>query len=196
MARRVLDVIADVLTLLAVTVAAIAHVAFLGRLSASFTPPQDEPWITQLWDIARSNVIGSGLCLGLLLVLVGMSLLVHAGPVLRRVWNLGMFATAAGSMLFQVMLITAHGRFRFMQPAGEGDGTGLLIMGIVATGSAIFFSLARMIWTMPSFKSDRTFHENVLPDERTLPTTLPEDRTFREGDRPPEDETHIHRGED
>src|SRR3954454_4940334 len=112
MLRRVLDVIADVLTLCAITVAAIGHVAFGGNLAGMLTDPLINHWVFWVSNMADSNLAGSGIFLGLLAVLIVLSLVKNWPPIVMRIFNLGMFACAVATMLFQIMLMSAFSRAR------------------------------------------------------------------------------------
>lgn len=108
-------------------------------------PGADVGWNTWLSQLAGPKLIGSGICLGLLGLLVVASLLVTRGPRwLARIEVLAMFAASLGSMLFQVTLLTSYGRSRVPMQALRAcsDGYVLLVIGVVATGVAIVCSLA------------------------------------------------------
>jgi len=197
MARRILDVIADVLTLLALTLAAVMHVAFNGnRLGMLGDPGADVWWNAWLSQLAGPNLIGSGICLGFLGLLVVVSLLVTRGPQwLARLGVLAMFGASLGAMLFQVMLLTAYARSRVPMQAirAYSDGYVLLVIGLVATGVAIVCSLARMIWTMPSFGSAEPTRE-VRPGVVIGPES--EDLVLLETERVTSDEMGVRPGKE
>lgn len=215
MARRVLDILADVLTLLALTVAAVTHVGLGGYLTGLQMDPQGALWAHQITLVTRPTLLGSGICLGVLAILVTLSLVIHWNLLLRRIWNLSMFAAALGSMLFQVLLITAHSRIP-VPPNMLRDhlqGEKLLVIGLVATGFTIFFSLVRMIWTMlpqaaPSSgdrpdpdrrdRSDRELSGRERPDRanRPAPPALPLDPMALETEQLPPEDMQIRPGKE
>jgi hypothetical protein len=138
--KNVLNVIADILTLMAVCVAAIGHV--LPWYGANRESP-DLPYI----DLYYWHFSWSGTALAVLGVLIGLSLLVNWGAAMRRLLNLGMFASAFVALLFELMIFSnyLHG-----QPPMRFEHTDVgFHMAMIATCVAVFFSLLRMLWTMP-----------------------------------------------
>src|SRR5438128_2477863 len=98
--RRVLDVIADVLTLLALVVAAVGHMLPWFR---SMWPMRGEEGHTFPVDVMRYqafHALPSGIALVILGGLVALSLLIAWGPVMRRLLVLLMFLCTLASILF------------------------------------------------------------------------------------------------
>lgn len=183
MTRRILDIIADVLTLLALTVAAVGHVGFGGHLTGLLRDPRNHLWAMQVREVTLPPLIGSGVCLGLLGVVITLSLVISTGPeFLARLECIGAFGFALGAMLFQILLVTAHARVPFPGDmfGAHHEGQGWLILGIIATGFAIFFSLVRMIWTMPPRSAPA-----LAAPERDMPRERRQDETHYDEPRRP-----------
>src|SRR5262245_16664155 len=144
--KNVLNVIADILTLMALCVAAIGHV--LPWFEAGYISRFDgEVYLTEFqhWHAERS-----GIALGVLAALVALSLLINWGAEFRRIINLLMFGSAFAALLFQLMIFsnfqhTPAAYLRF-EPHDTGPGYAL---SLIPTCVALFLSLVRMLWTMP-----------------------------------------------
>jgi hypothetical protein len=149
--RNILNVITDVLTLIAVSVAAIGLVGFSSIVnSMGFHQGVDNIWFSRVRSLADANILGAGISLSLLGVGIMVSLVAPLPLLWRRFLTLGMFATAFTAMLFLVFMITTFDRIQFPDNFfNRWDAKNMLIVAIVPTGFAIFFSLIRMIWTMP-----------------------------------------------
>jgi hypothetical protein len=145
--KNILNVVADILTLVALTIAGVGHILPWFRPSSWPNPPLDENLLNfQAWHAARS-----GLALGVLAVLIGLSLAINWGAVMRRLLTLGMFLSAFVALAFEVLTqspyhftdahkAVAQTAFRF------NDG---FLVALIPTCFAVFFCLVRMIWTMP-----------------------------------------------
>ena len=140
--KNILNVLADMLTLMAVCVAAIGHVL---------------PW----YDVNRLGIFGpdfglgaslselssrSGTALVVLGGLICLSLVFNWGPTMRRLLNLGMFASAFTALLIELQIFSSYDGRRPMRFDDTDVG---FRMAMIATCVAVFFSLVRMLWTMP-----------------------------------------------
>ncbi len=151
--KNILNVIADMLTLLAVCLAALGHVLpwFDRNRMAFFRGPQNIDF-QELTVFQRSYSVWSGTALGILALLVCVSLLFSWGPAVRRFLNLGMFASAFVALLFELMVFSGYpspGDQRHLQ---LHDTEGGYLLAMVPTCCAVFFSLVRMLWTMPPIR--------------------------------------------
>jgi hypothetical protein len=168
--KNILNVIADMLTLMAVCVAAIGHVLpwYDANRAGNLAP------VFGLGEFQLQHSSWSGIALAVLGILICLSLLFNWGGTLRRLLNLGMFASAFGALLFELMIFSNyfHGqrRMRF-------DDTDVgFQMAMIATCVAVFFSLLRMLWTMqPSRRAspaqlDKKPETPLLGERRGLST--------------------------
>jgi hypothetical protein len=144
--KNVLNVIADILTLMALCVAAIGHVLpwfESGQFQRGAQAAKVD--MAELHDLQRTYASQSGPALGALGALICLSLIFRWGPTMRRALNLGMFAAAFAALLFELMIFSqSSGReipFYNMAPG--------FFLAMVPTCFALFFCLVRMLWTMP-----------------------------------------------
>jgi hypothetical protein len=165
--RSFLNVLADILTLLAVAVAGVGH------MFPWFTPmvPYVDNWnvpqpkLKALQDEREEKfrqlrpeliqyqtplAVKSGACLAALTLLCAFSLLVDWGLAFRRLLVLLMFLCAAAAVLFITMGFSPYtmpenlvGNFR------EEWG---FLLALIPTCFAAGFCLIRMLWTMPSWR--------------------------------------------
>lgn len=154
--KNILNVIVDMLTLLALCLAAIGHVLPwfdrnrilnlppMGR--AQGVPPLD---LQALTDFQQWHALRSGAALASVAVLVCLSLVIHWGPVMRRVLNLGMFASAFTALLFELLIFSNYDLVGPQRLLHLYDTEGGYILAMVPTCFVLFFCLVRMIWTMP-----------------------------------------------
>ncbi|MBI3411313.1 MAG: hypothetical protein HY040_23510 [Planctomycetes bacterium] len=164
--KNVLNVIVDMLTLMALCVAAIGHVL---------------PWFDvnrisrfqglYLTDFQQWHAERSGIALGVLGGLVALSLLINWGPECRRIINLLMFVSAFAALLFQLMIFSnfqfALGDSPRLELHDTGPGYGL---SLIPTGVALFLSLLRMLWTMPPTRQPKALPivATALPPENKV----------------------------
>jgi hypothetical protein len=138
--KTALNVITDILTLIAICVAAIGHVL---------------PWFStnaQVGDLVeyqKWHSERSGIALGALAACICLSLLFNWGPGARRFLNLGMFASAFAALLFELLVFSSlvHPGDPPVKYRDTEVGFGL---AMVPTCVAVFLSLLRMLWTMPA----------------------------------------------
>lgn len=150
--KIVLNVIVDMLTLLALCVAAIGHVLpwfDRNRMTNMQVFGRAAVDLAALTDFQQWHAVRSGTALGILAMLVCLSLVINWGPAMRRVLNLGMFACAFVALLFELLIFSNYelvGPQRHLQINDTEGGYGL---AMIPTCFALFFCLLRMIWTMP-----------------------------------------------
>jgi len=159
--KNVLNVIVDILTLMALCVAAVGHVL----------PWFDERRVDvanlgdyQLWHSTRSAY-----ALGALAALICLSLIFRWGPGMRRLLNLAMFACAFAALLFELLVFSSTTlldrafpklgdvpvRPAIERRISERDVDVGYMMSVVPTGIAVFLCLLRMLWTMPPSRTPR-----------------------------------------
>jgi len=170
--KNILNVIADVLTLLAVCLAAVGHVLpwfNVSRLQfGQLWQPQEALWNFQAWHASRS-----GVALAILGLLVCVSLIANLGPMARRILNLAMFASAFIALLFELMIFSNAPAFVVNNIHLHQTEVGFAL-SMIPTCFAIFFSLVRMLWTMPPTRvtADRAA-STPSPAELDLPPAPP-----------------------
>ncbi len=163
--KNALNVIVDIMTLMALCVAAIGHVL----------PWFDDRWAGQIAGIGEFQVwhsMRSAYALGALAVLICLSLLIRWGPGMRRLLNLAMFVSAFAALLFELLVFSrstpwdapvapgvvfAPGLYRpvIEHRMTERDMDVGYMMSVIPTGIAVFLSLLRMLWTMPPSRAPR-----------------------------------------
>lgn len=161
---RTLNVVFDVLTLICLSIAAIGLFAFLSMIQSLVSLPNiDNAWVMWLRNVTMSKVIGAFCCMGFLGFFLVLSLVWTWPAAINRMLNLGMFASSLLTMLYLIGLMTSFdsmGRGGFNRPQGfdwvRWDGTAMIVVAMVPTGFAIFFSLVRMIWTMPRGQTENS----------------------------------------
>ena len=145
--KSIPNVIADILTLLALCIAAIGHVLpWFDRNRLGIVGNLNGAWLADLqqWHSTRS-----GSALAVLAVLICLSLVFNWGETMRRLLNLAMFAGAFVALLFELLIFSNYvneGGQRTLRLYDTDVGFGL---AMVPTCFAVFFSLVRMLWTMP-----------------------------------------------
>jgi hypothetical protein len=186
--RNFLNVIADILTLLAIVIAGIGHM--LPWLDARY--PYDNPvnlepfkqvqgqnWqeqdrLQRAWDAKatkareerdRARAVDymsfqawhasrSGIALGVLTVLVFLSLAFTWPPTMRRILVLLMFGAALTALIFETLIFTQYPiTEQHVSYAGRLHPDGGFVTAVVGTSLAVFFSLIRMLWTMPPVRA-------------------------------------------
>ena len=194
--RSILNVIFDILTLMALVIAGVGHMLPWFRADlrsdrfdvrgfkldwpqqpdrAAEQEGRRQLWVDlmsfQAWHASRS-----GVALAVLAALVALSLLINWGPVPRRVLVLGMFASCLVSILFITLSMThypiteLHERYagRLWTDAG-------FAVALAPVCFAAGFSLIRMIWTMPPVRP--------RPVATPLPQATPLESPARPRDR-------------
>jgi hypothetical protein len=188
--KNFLNVIADILTLVALSVAAVGHVLnwydfdrwyryqpqrirdFEKRVDGKLVqeirqPALPQGFVDRVMESQHWHATNSGAALGALAFLVMLSLVFPWGAMMRRLLNLLMFGAAFTALLFEVLFVrgleTPDGL-----PAGlEWAGPGFLL-ALIPTCFAIGFSLIRMIWTMPPARAQVPW-EQPKPQEEIRP---------------------------
>jgi len=141
--RRIFDVIADILVLLAIAVAAIGHLMPWMKNTAGtleLTTIEFQQWYA----------LRSGAALGAAALLVGFSLVFDPGVRLRKLLVLLTFASVFVAIVFQMMIYSPYTITGApLLPAGtdphETDG---FLMAVISTVVAGALCLVRMTWTM------------------------------------------------
>src|SRR5262252_3957128 len=129
--KNVLNVIVDMLTLMALCVAAVGHI--LPWFDANRF--SQDPYFAELQtDFQQWHAERSGIALAVLGGLVAISLLINWGPECRRVINLLMFVSAFAALIFELMIFSnfhaiAHGPRLELRHTAPGYG-----MSLIATG--------------------------------------------------------------
>jgi hypothetical protein len=170
--KTVLNIIADILTLIAVCTAGVGHVL------PWFEVIENAPMIgntrfgpglrVELGNFQAEIATRSAVALGVLAALLCLSLLIHWGPAMRRLLNLGMFASAFLALLFEILALTGYFNWGGARPAQMHAPLVGFRMALIATGVAVGLSLVRMIWTMPP-----TRRINLAESDKKLPLALP-----------------------
>jgi hypothetical protein len=145
--KNVLNVIADILTLLAVCVAAVGHVfPWLNRERMGIHEEAAVQWLRefQIWHATRS-----GIALAVLGALVCLSLVFRFGPTMRRLLNLAMFAGAFIALLFELLIFSNYFSGEDQRQIQMRDTDVGFLLAMVPTCFAVAFCLLRMLWTMP-----------------------------------------------
>jgi hypothetical protein len=165
--RRFLDAVADILTLAALAVAVLGHLApwiqmqghvpvpevpLAGLSADSNAAPASGPYSQrpvpgdlQMWHAMRSAA-----ALGAAALLVGISLTLHLGVRARKIFVLLIFACVLAAIVFQVLIfspypITEAHRWLATYPVDRHEGfLFALIPSLIAAG----LCLVRMMWTM------------------------------------------------
>jgi hypothetical protein len=151
--KNILNVIADILTLLAVCIAAIGHVLpWFDQNRVARLGVDMGPW---LGDFQTQYSQRSGAALAVLGVLLCLSLLFNWGHTMRRLLNLGMFASAFIALLFELMIFSNYFNRDGQNPVRFHDTDVGFHLAMIATCVALFFSLVRMLWTMPPVRPVR-----------------------------------------
>lgn len=163
--KNILNAIVDILTLMGLCVAAIGLV--MPWFDRGHFPNAD----FNFGQIQHDHALGSGICLGVLAFFVCLSLIVNWGAPMRRVLNLGMFASAFLALLFQLMIFSSYSRNG--GPTLDRHIAFGFPLAMIPTCFALFFSLVRMIWTMPPSRLPRAiaFHPAEMdqpPPEKKL----------------------------
>jgi hypothetical protein len=170
--KTVLNIIADVLTLIAVCVAAIGHVLpwfdVVERAPMVGNLRSGPGFRVELGNFQAEVATRSAVALGALAAVVCLSLLIHWGPAMRRLLNLGMFAGAFLALLFEILAFTGYSNWVDTRPVQMHSPLVGLRMALVATGVAVGLSLVRMIWTMPP-----TRRINLAESDKKPPLALP-----------------------
>ncbi len=175
-ARRVLDVIADILTILALTTAGIGHLGpwfhvsdhrssyrhghYTQRDSAANADDRDaenEKRVAmqnarrQTTEVQAFYASRSGIALGASAFFVFLSLVAVPGVRLRKILVVFIFLSAVVAMVFQVLPFSPYNDLVFDRSTWPDhhiyEDWGL-IMSMIATGIAGGLSLIRMTWTM------------------------------------------------
>lgn len=188
--KNILNVIADILTLVALSIAAVGHVLnwydfdrwyryqpqrtkeFVEKwvdgkrelLAEKRQPVMPQEFVDRVMESQYWHASRSGAALGGLAFLIMLSLVFPWGPGMRRLLNLLMFGAAFAALLFEVLFVrgleTPDGI-----PAGlEWAGPGFLL-ALIPTCFAIGFSLIRMIWTMPPGRPQIPWEQRKPPEE-------------------------------
>src|SRR2546423_9445406 len=101
--KNILNVIADILTLVAVSVAAVGHVLpGFKRNLLGFLPDVD----VGLNELQKEHATRSGIALAALAGLIFLSLLFRWGSGMRRLLNLAMFVSAFAALLFELLIFS------------------------------------------------------------------------------------------
>ncbi|MBN2475349.1 MAG: hypothetical protein JXB62_12125 [Pirellulales bacterium] len=150
-ARRILDVITDILTLLALVFAGFGHL--LPWIRVGDGGLIGIPMEFQMWHAARS-----GIALGAAALLVGASLAFDLGTGARKLLVLLMFAAVLTALVFQVLIFSPYPMSEMHQllmrdPSWRQDDGFLvaLVPSMIAGG----LCLVRMAWTMIPWGSGR-----------------------------------------
>jgi hypothetical protein len=200
--RSLLNVIADILTLVAIAVAGVGHMLPWFRTEGRFDQfnwqgkrelfvegkagPRDLEAERQKMEEARQqravelmefqswHALRSGVALGGLTILVALSLAISWGPVCRRFLVLLMFGCALAALLFITLSLTHYPITEtHRRLAGTVREDDGFLVALVPTCFALAFCLIRMIWTMP-------------PQRVKLVETPPPSRPPRMVDEPPQ----------
>jgi hypothetical protein len=143
--RRLFDIIADVLILLALTVAGVGHFLHWFRAFSPFGRPILS---RELVDFQAWHAIRSGAALVVLAALVFVSLTVPIGARVRKVLVLLMFFATLTAIIFQALVFSPYGAGRWWEDLPELRADGGYFAALVPTIFAGVFCLIRMIWTM------------------------------------------------
>lgn len=179
--RNVLNIIADILTLLAITVAGVGHMLPWFMPPRSYSRPPERPsfgkelkdplkiqeeqkedqkkveeaWREQkeeLMDFQGWHAIRSGVALGVLTLLVGLSLVFTWGPTARRFLVLLMFVAALTTVVFLTLPYSAYPlteMHRNISKSQRNFQEYLYLVALIPICIALGITLLRMIWTMP-----------------------------------------------
>ena len=144
-ARRILDVIFDILTLLALAIAGVGHFLPWFTIRGDTLDAGLSPIDFQMWHAAHS-----GTALGVAALLVGASLVFEFGSRGRKLLVLLMFASVLVSIGFQVMIYTPYPITEAHRQFAECDWSELdgFLVAFVPSIIAGVLCLARMGWTM------------------------------------------------
>lgn len=162
--RTILNILADVLTLIALSVASIGLVGLHSAVQTAWLNVNLDPrWLTNVSIATGQNIAGAGVCLGLLGAALVASLVAPLNPLARRLLTLGMFGCSFVAMLFLVALMTLLERLQMPMEIVflRDDGQGMIVAAMVGTAFAIFFSLVRMLWTMPPESSSAPARQDL-----------------------------------
>jgi hypothetical protein len=158
--RNILNVIADILTLVAVCVAAIGHVLPWFDSARMGLPPDMGRRLIELQMVQAAR---SGTALAVLAGLIFLSLLIRWGPGLRRLLNIAMFMSAFAALLFELLIFSSLPHREGWHPVQLGETEPGFAVAMIATCFAIFFCLLRMLWTMPPTRPPRLAELDKTP---------------------------------
>ncbi len=145
LARRILDVIADTLTLLALAIAGVGHFQPWFEIKKDALGGTFSVVDFQLWHASRS-----GTALALAALLVGVSLVFNLGVGARKFLVLLMFLAVLAAIGFQMMIYTPYPITEVHPQFADADWyehDGYLV-ALISTLIAGVLCLARMGWTM------------------------------------------------
>jgi len=148
--RRILDVIVDIATLLALTVAGIGHL--LPWIDMREEHLQALPLEFQMWHATRS-----GLALGAAAFFVLVSLAFDCGPKARRLLVVLVFAGVLTAIVFQILIFSPYpitDDHRLAREASWHADDGFLV-ALVPSIIAGALCLLRMSWTMTNWGNTR-----------------------------------------
>ncbi len=176
-ARRIFDVIADILILLALAFAAVGHLLPWAKpeqeksIEIANTETQNEPANAEtqlestLTEFQQWYALRSGAALGAAALLVGFSLVFDPGLRLRKLLVLLTFASVFVAIVFQMMI---HSPYTIATAPRLPDGAALrgtddFLWAVISTVVAGALCLVRMTWTMTASTTASTQVETPHP---------------------------------
>jgi hypothetical protein len=195
--RNILNVVFDILTLMAIVIAGVGHMLpwfrsdlradrIMGKeFKGDFRDFQQAEQARHAEDEARRqtsieimafqawHASRSGVALAVLAVLVSLSLLINWRPLMRRILVLAMFASCLVAILFITLSMTHYPITEWhRQYAGRLWTDAGFVTALAPTCFAAAFCLIRMIWTMPPVRA-RPAPPPDLPQATPLETRPP-----------------------
>lgn len=206
--RNILNVVFDILLLMAIVIAAVGHmlpwfraearpdrfghIQFLDGRDFKIDPkqPPDErrraeeearrQLAIELMSFQAWHAFRSGIALAALALLVALSLLINWGTIIRRFLVLGMFGSCLMAILFITLSMTHYPITEWhRQYAGRLWTDAGFAVALAPACVAAALSLIRMIWTMPPVRPKAALAG--LPDASPFE---PASRTPERADKP------------